>query len=140
MKSSERLSLRQRAGAFTLVELLVAIAILILIMLAVSQLMNSTIAVTVGSFKHMDADTQARVVLDRIALDVFQNGQAHRTSITTSIIRLRRPTAVMAAISWRFIVSRVGIIPSVREVPIRKAPSRWWAIALRRMSPPRFIN
>ncbi len=55
---------------FTLVELLVAITVLTLIMLGVSQMMNSTVTITLGGFKHMDADTQSRLVLDRIAFDV----------------------------------------------------------------------
>ena len=67
---NERIIQHKSATGFTLVELLVSIAVLSLIMLCVSQLMNSTVAVTLGSFKHMDADTQARVVLDRIAFDV----------------------------------------------------------------------
>ncbi len=55
---------------FTLIELMVAIAVLTIMMLGIMQLVNSTTTITVGGFKHMNADTEARLALDRIAFDV----------------------------------------------------------------------
>ena len=46
------------AAAFTLVEMLVSVAVLILIMVFVSQMMNSTLLSTTASGKHEDADGQ----------------------------------------------------------------------------------
>ena len=59
-------------NGFTLVELLVAIAVLMLMMVLISQLFNSASAVTGMGTKRMDADTQARAVFDRMAIDFAQ--------------------------------------------------------------------
>jgi hypothetical protein len=60
------------AGGFTLAELLVSVFVLTLIILMVAQLMTSAAAITRTGSKHIDTDTQARVVLDRMALDFAQ--------------------------------------------------------------------
>ncbi len=60
---------RTRSG-FTLIEVLVSITVLGLIMVGVSQMMNGAINATLGGYKHLDADTQARLVLDRMAFDI----------------------------------------------------------------------
>ena len=56
-------------AAFTLVELLVSIAVLALIVILVAQLTNSSATITKNSTKHMDADSQARVIFSRMALE-----------------------------------------------------------------------
>ena len=53
-------------------ELLVSMVVLVIIIFMVSQLMTSTTAVTRTGNKHIDTDTQARVVFDRMALDFAQ--------------------------------------------------------------------
>jgi prepilin-type N-terminal cleavage/methylation domain-containing protein len=58
--------------AFTLVELLVSMAVLTLLILLIAQLFNGASAVTALSSKHMDADAQARAVFDRMAVDFAQ--------------------------------------------------------------------
>jgi len=58
------------ANGFTLIELLVAIAVLAIMMLAITQVMNSAATITLGGFRHMNADSQARLALDRISIDV----------------------------------------------------------------------
>ena len=55
--------------AFTLIELLVATAVLVLLLLVVAQLTNSTSATMANSSKHMDADSHARMIFDRLAID-----------------------------------------------------------------------
>jgi len=60
------------SGAFTLVELLVSLACLVLIMVLVTQLFNSATIITTSGNNHMDADSQARAVFDRMALDFSQ--------------------------------------------------------------------
>lgn len=62
-------SLPARRG-FTLVELLVSISLLVLLILLVSQMVNSAVLVTTSGRKTLDADSQARVALDRIASDL----------------------------------------------------------------------
>ena len=64
----------QRAGlntcaAFTLLELLVAMAVLALLMLAIAHLFTSATFITTTGNKHMDADAQARGILDRMGFD-----------------------------------------------------------------------
>src|SRR5438477_13012671 len=63
---------RRTRGGFTLVELLVSVVVLVIVIFMVSQLMSSTSAVTRTGTKHVDTDTQARVVFDRMALDFAQ--------------------------------------------------------------------
>lgn len=57
-------------AAFTLVELLVATVVLALLIATVAQLTNNATTVITNSRKHMDADSQARLVFDRIANDL----------------------------------------------------------------------
>jgi prepilin-type N-terminal cleavage/methylation domain-containing protein len=67
-------TLKQRgcSRGFTLAELLVSVFVVAIIIVMVAQLMTSATAVTRTGNKHIDTDTQARAVLDRIALDFAQ--------------------------------------------------------------------
>jgi len=67
-----RRDLRADRHAFTLVEMMVAIAVLALFILMVTRLVNSARIVTTIGNQHMDADSQARSVLDRMAVDFSQ--------------------------------------------------------------------
>ncbi len=68
-KSFPILTARRTRGAFTLTELLVSVLVVTIIILMVAQLMNSATAVTRTGNKHIDTDTQARTVFDRMAMD-----------------------------------------------------------------------
>lgn len=59
-----------RAASFTLIEIMVAVAVLVILIVFVAQLTNSATAITRVGTKHMDADTQARTVLDRLGFDI----------------------------------------------------------------------
>lgn len=59
-------------GAFTLIELLVAVSCLTLLMVILSQLLNSAAIATLRGNKHMDADSQTRALFDRMAIDFSQ--------------------------------------------------------------------
>jgi hypothetical protein len=63
---------RRAREAFTLAELLVSVLIVTLIVFVVAQLMNNAAAITRTGHKRVSTDTQARVVLDRMALDFAQ--------------------------------------------------------------------
>jgi prepilin-type N-terminal cleavage/methylation domain-containing protein len=63
---------RRRNEGFTLTELLVSMFVLVIIVFMVAQLMTSATTVTRPGSKHISTDTQARVALDRIALDFAQ--------------------------------------------------------------------
>src|SRR6059058_1580929 len=71
-KSFSAPTMRRTRDGFTLVELLVSVFVVTLIILMVAQLMTSATAITRPGNKHIDTDTQARVVLDRMALDFAQ--------------------------------------------------------------------
>ena len=61
-----------RESAFTLAELLVSMGVLVLLVLLFTQLLNSAATVTILGHKRMDADSQARQVFDRMAIDFAQ--------------------------------------------------------------------
>jgi prepilin-type N-terminal cleavage/methylation domain-containing protein len=55
--------------AFTLVEMLVSVAVLTVLVLIVTKMVDSATIITNTSGRHMDTDSQARTVLDRLAVD-----------------------------------------------------------------------
>jgi hypothetical protein len=69
MKRFAIVNIGRSSNAFTLIELLISLAVTALIILMVAQLMSSATAVTRTGNKHIDTDTQARAVLDRMAMD-----------------------------------------------------------------------
>ena len=62
----------RRTHAFTLAELLVTTGVLVLLVFLASHLLNSTATVTTLGHKRMDADSQARQLLDRMGVDFAQ--------------------------------------------------------------------
>ncbi len=71
-KSIEVANATPGCEAFTLAEILVSVFVLGIIVIMVAQLMTSATAITRAGNKHVDTDTQAREVLDRMALDFSQ--------------------------------------------------------------------
>jgi prepilin-type N-terminal cleavage/methylation domain-containing protein len=61
-----------RPGAFTLPEVLVSVAVLTILLVFVNQMFTSTSAITTLGNKHIDTDSQARAVLNRMAEDFSQ--------------------------------------------------------------------
>ena len=70
----QQTSLRMRGAqplrGFTLVEMLVSMAVLSLIILMITQMVNNAAMVVANSGKHVDTDTEARVVFDRLAVEL----------------------------------------------------------------------
>ena len=64
--------MRKRNCAFTILELLVSIAVLVILILLVSRLFISAAAVITSGNRRMDADAQLRPLFDRIAVDFSQ--------------------------------------------------------------------
>lgn len=62
----------RRTNAFTLAELLVALAVLTVVILLVSRLISSASALTNLATKHIDSDGQVRQLFDRMAIDFAQ--------------------------------------------------------------------
>jgi type II secretory pathway component PulJ len=68
-----RLALQhRRTTGFTLAELLVSVVVLVVLVFLSTQLINSATTVTILGQKRMDADSEARQVLDRMAIDFAQ--------------------------------------------------------------------
>ena len=67
-----RRNLRAHRHAFTLVEMLVSMAVLTLFLLVLAQLLNSATTITTRGNKLMNGDSQGRSVLDRMAVDFGQ--------------------------------------------------------------------
>ncbi len=62
----------RRTGGFTLAELVVSVGVLVVLVLLFTQLFNSTASITTLGHKQMDADSQGRQLLDRMAVDFTQ--------------------------------------------------------------------
>lgn len=62
----------RRISGFTLIELLVATAVFALLLVLITTLFNNASALSSLSTKHLDADAQARLLLDRMAVDFSQ--------------------------------------------------------------------
>jgi len=60
---------RSGASAFTLAELVVSLGVLVLLALLATQLLNNAATVTTLGHRRMDVDSQAREILDRMAID-----------------------------------------------------------------------
>ena len=63
---------RGRSGGFTLVELAVSVGVLVVIVFLATQLVKSAATVTTLGHKQIDADSQARQLLDGMAIDLAQ--------------------------------------------------------------------
>ena len=70
-------------AAFTLLEMLVSMSVLALLLIMVTQLVNSASMVTTQSTKRLDADNQARMLFDRMGTDFARIIQ--RTDIDTLV-------------------------------------------------------
>jgi type II secretory pathway component PulJ len=66
------LRLKRRTAGFTLAELLVSVSVLVLLVFLATQLINSAATVEILGHKRMDADSEARQVFDRMAIDFAQ--------------------------------------------------------------------
>ncbi|MFA7343508.1 MAG: prepilin-type N-terminal cleavage/methylation domain-containing protein [Terrimicrobiaceae bacterium] len=63
---------RLTASAFSLIEMLVSVAVLALLMVLIGQIFTAATAVTGLRSKRMDADAQARAIFGRMAIDFGQ--------------------------------------------------------------------
>src|SRR5256885_5472090 len=69
MKNHRSTAAQGTCPGFTLVEMLISIVVLALLVLLVTQVVNTAASVLRPANKHIDTDTQARAILDRMALD-----------------------------------------------------------------------
>jgi len=68
-KQSWSAAAQNTCRAFTLVEMLISIGVLALLVLLVTQVVNTAATVVRPANKHIDTDTQGRAILDRMAVD-----------------------------------------------------------------------
>ncbi len=68
-----RLPLQRRdEGAFTLAELVLSVGVLVLLVLLTTQLLNSAATIMTLGHRQMNADSAARELFDRMAIDFAQ--------------------------------------------------------------------
>lgn len=104
-----------RLSAFTLVEMLVSIAVLTLLVLLVTRVLNSAATITTLGHKHMDTDNQARPIFDRMAEDFRQ--MVKRTDVDAYIKHTTGDQAVNDQIA--FFSNVPGYYPSsVSQSPV----------------------
>ena len=73
LTQATRLPLQWRGTAgFTLAELAVSVGVLVVVVLLFTQLLSNTASITTLGHKQMDADSEARQLLDRMAIDFAQ--------------------------------------------------------------------
>src|SRR5881275_2032667 len=70
MKAARISVIHNRSAGFTLIEIIVSVAVLLLLVVLFGQIVNHATAITHVDSRHVDTDTQARVVLDRISADI----------------------------------------------------------------------
>src|SRR5438093_8709377 len=70
MKKQYLATTQNTCRAFTLIEMLISIVVLALLILLVTQVVNTAATVVRPANKHIDTDTQARGILDRMAVDL----------------------------------------------------------------------
>jgi hypothetical protein len=86
---SRQRSTRRRRAAFTLTELLVTMGVLVVLVLLFTQLLNSAATTMTLGNKRMDADSQARQLLDRMAIDFDQ--MLKRTDVSYYVKTIGNP-------------------------------------------------
>ena len=83
-------------AAFTLIEIIVSVAVLLLLVVLFGQMVNRATAITRVDSRHVDTDSQARAVLDKIAADIGRMIYSSTTNIGRDgagpVLRFTMPT------------------------------------------------
>src|SRR2546421_12202060 len=72
MNNQDAAAARRTDFGFTLVEMLISTAVLALLILIVTQVINTAATTVRPANRHIDTDTEARTVFDRMAVDFAQ--------------------------------------------------------------------
>ena len=97
------------AAAFTLAELLVAVGVVGLLVFLTGQLFNSAATVTTLGNKQMDADSQARQLLDRMAVDFAQ--MVKRTDVDFFAKGTTAPNSVGGTMTGNDLIAFYSSVP-----------------------------
>jgi len=100
----------QRASAFTLVEVLVSIAVLALLVALIAQLFNNTTTASTVSTTHLEADARVRLLFGRMAADF-----SHIVKRTDVDYYLKSPTYVQTGNDQMALFSEVSGYSSVTD-------------------------
>lgn len=107
---------RRGESAFTLAEILVAVAILVIILLTVTRIFSSASSIASADNKRFDADGHARALFDRMAIDFAKLLQRPDLDYY-----LKSPSAPQSGNDQlAFFCALPGIIPPL----FRRVPSR----------------
>ena len=118
---------RERFSAFTLAELLVSMAVLVLLVLLFTQLLNSAATVTTLGHKRMDADSQARQLLDRTAIDFDQ--MLKRSDVDYFAKRTAAPNSIGGTMNGNDQIAFYSMVPGY--YPSSSNPSPLSVVAYR---------
>lgn len=111
---------RSSPRAFTLIEMMVAMAILVMLIALVSQIMNGATKTTGASRQHLGADAEARMIFDRMAGDfaglvnrkdvdfVFQKGGGNDAAFFFSMAPALSPANPALAEPLALVGYRIG--------------------------------
>ena len=113
---------RERFSAFTLAELVVTVGVLVVLVLLFTQLLNSTASITTFGHKQMDADSQARQLLDRMAIDFAQ--LVKRSDVDFFGKGTTAPNSVGGAMTGNDQIAFYSAVPGYYPTPALKARSR----------------
>src|SRR5579864_10863 len=94
---------------FTLVEMLVSIAVLTILVLLATSLINSASRITTLAHKRMDTDANARQLLDRISLDFSQ--MIKRTDLDYFAKNTRSPNSVGGSMAGNDQIAFYSTVP-----------------------------
>jgi type II secretory pathway pseudopilin PulG len=109
-----------RQGGFTLAELLVTMGVLVVLVLLFTQLLNSAATtMTLGS-KRMDADSQARQLLDRMTLDFDQ--MLKRTDVDYFAKRTAPPNSIGGAMNGNDQIAFFSAVPGYGSSSSNQSP------------------
>ena len=110
----------KRTRAFTLAELLVTTGVLVLLVFLASQLFTSTATVTTLGHKQMDADAEARQLLDRMTVDFAQ--MVKRSDLDFFAKRTAAPNSVGGAMAGNDQIAFYSAVPGYYPATGSKSP------------------
>jgi type II secretory pathway pseudopilin PulG len=111
---------RHHRRAFTLVEMLVSIVALTAFVLIVTRLVNSASTITTIGNKHMGADSQARSLLDRMAVDFAQ--MVKRSDVDYYLKNGAAPNSVGGAMNGNDQIAFFGTVPGYYPASSNQSP------------------
>ena len=120
---STRRSLARRLvgeGGFTLAELLVSIGVLVVLVILFTQLLNSAATIMTIGNKRMDADSQARQLLDRMAIDFDQ--MVKRTDVDYFAKGTAAPNSIGGTMNGNDQIAFYSSVPGYYPTPSYQSP------------------